>query len=207
MAIELAYPAEEAVRILELIEHECEQSLVIAVLGELRRNLPQGKERLIVGGDLALPVHHQNPIRRGIDRRLQEGESRLQIPCRVLQLGHVPTAADDSERLATFVGDHIAASVQHAYAAIRPDDAMVVHERLDASEGVEQDILRMGEIVRMNALEKSLVGAVELALLYSVDPMELVGPGHDVGLDLPLEATDVSDALCLLDPASACREL
>src|SRR5262249_4549047 len=67
--------------------------------------------------------------------------------------------------------------------------------------------LRVAEIVRMNALEKSLVGARELALLYSVDPMELVGPGHDVRLDVPLEAPDVGDALCLVDPTSAGREL
>src|SRR5262249_24636658 len=86
-------------------------------------------------------------------------------------------------------------------------DPMVVNEGLDASEGVEHDIFCVRKIIRMHALDESLVGAVELVFLYSVNPIKLIGPGDDVGLDVPLEAPYVGDALCLLDPTSAGREL
>src|SRR4030095_15719081 len=71
MIIEFANVRHEAFTIFELIEHECEQLLVVALLGEFSRNSPQGEKPLVMGGHLALAVHNQNAVRCGFDRSLQ----------------------------------------------------------------------------------------------------------------------------------------
>jgi hypothetical protein len=71
MIIEFANVRHEAFTIFELIEHECEQLLVVALLGEFSRNSPQGEKPLVMGGHLALTVHNQNAVRCGFDRSLQ----------------------------------------------------------------------------------------------------------------------------------------
>jgi hypothetical protein len=88
--------------------------------------------------------------------------------------------------------------VKHAYAAVRADNAMVVYKRLGLADSIEHNTLCVFHVARINTFQERLIRAAELTRFEAVDPVKLVRPGHDVIGNIPFEAADVRDALCLL---------
>src|SRR5262249_26696614 len=145
--------------------------------------------------DSARPIDDEEAVRSRLKRRLQQGTGLLEFDHRISELCDVPAAAGDADRLSFVVCDHVASDVQQADCAIFPDNPVFELKWGAPAQRVEECALCSLCIVRMNALEECFISTLELSRFQSMDALEFVGPGHDVGFDVPFETSDVRHAL------------
>src|SRR6266516_6091347 len=67
MTIKLDHFRQEFVGIKEFVEGSVDGHLIVATAEYLRRNLPHVGHLLIEAEDLAIQIHHQNPVSRGFE--------------------------------------------------------------------------------------------------------------------------------------------
>jgi hypothetical protein len=197
VGVDLADAAQDALGVVELVADHIEQAEQVLPLELLGRDPPHVQEPPVVGGHLPRRVGDQQPV----GGRLQGGaEERDQLLARlpgVPQVGRVPADAAHPLHLAVPVGQHVAPGVEHPDRAVRADDPVVVGERMDVAERLEDDGAGPLAVLREDTIEEGLVGAGEVAGVEAVDPVELVAPAHHVSLHVPFPVAEVSDPLRL----------
>src|SRR5207253_9787403 len=93
--VQLAYLAEESRGVGELLQHERERWSAVLRLEDGVGDPPQLRERAVEADDVARQVHHQDPVRRGFERRVEQRERLAQVPLRPLAVGNVAVVYDD----------------------------------------------------------------------------------------------------------------
>ena len=107
----------------------------------------------------------------------------------------VATGADQRDRTALSIDQHLADGVERAHRTIRPDDAFAMAELTAALDGGGHLALHALAIVGVHAREELLQGDLARSRRQPVDAVQLVRPGHHAGGEVPFPAADMGDLL------------
>ena len=156
---------------------------------ELVPVIPEQLLRLSVDEhDRSLVVHDHHRVRR----RLHElAELLLGTPL----VRHVLCGAEHPHGVAAVIRLDLAAAVNDAGGAVVPDDAMLEAEGRVLDERPAKRSVDRVAILRVNVAQEALVVGGEPSRPEPVEPVQLSGPGDLVRGNVPLPASDVSDAL------------
>ena len=117
--------------------------------------------------------------------------------------GNVKCGPHDPYGTALLIGNDLSPSVKRTNASIRANDSVVeIQRRLVLIGGIHQAIHPFS-IIGMDAFQKPLVGCLELLGREAVNLVELIGPGDDIGGDIPFPDAEMGNLLRLKKRASA----
>ena len=155
------------------------------------------RERAIQAQPATLEVDERHADRRVVERAAEELLGRAQRVLDAAGLGDVLAGAVHRDGRAAGVDGDLAARVHEAHVAVRAQDAVVDAPGGAVGDGRLDRPRDPGAVVGMDALQMPRP-ALRLVLgAQPVDPVELVGPGHPVGVDDPLPAPEPRDLLRL----------
>ncbi len=93
--VQLTYLRAEGLRIRELLQHKGDRLRVVPRLQHRVRDAPQLGELAVAADDPAGEVHHQDPVRRRLEGRVQERERVAQVLFRALARGDIAIVDDN----------------------------------------------------------------------------------------------------------------